>query len=217
MVEEQNRAVDRHRGRAPTRRWKVSRRHVSTSRLHMDTPSGPCSRTRTASPSPFPRASCGEESWMKDLGDDIADIPITELTIPGTHDMGTYGLVNGSFGSGDSNAAVQFHVAEPSASLPAVRQLRKGPVHHRRGRPVEGRHPVLRPESLRRVRRAVRDVSRPGGCSARRDFDADVGVRREPSGRDRDSRPQPSLRPQYRRRSRADRGDIRAGPMALRC
>jgi hypothetical protein len=28
--------------------------------------------------------------WMRDLGDEIADVPLNELAIPGTHDMGTY-------------------------------------------------------------------------------------------------------------------------------
>jgi hypothetical protein len=32
------------------------------------------------------------ENWMRDLGDDIDQIPLTELTIPGSHDMGTYGV-----------------------------------------------------------------------------------------------------------------------------
>jgi hypothetical protein len=41
--------------------------------------------------------------WMQDLGGDIENVPITELTIPGTHDMGTYGLGFGSLPSGDSN------------------------------------------------------------------------------------------------------------------
>ena len=30
--------------------------------------------------------------WMRDLGSDIADVPLNELTIPGAHDMGTYGF-----------------------------------------------------------------------------------------------------------------------------
>ena len=42
-------------------------------------------------------------NWMRNLGDDIAGIPLTELTIPGTHDMGTYGLEGGSFPSTDTN------------------------------------------------------------------------------------------------------------------
>lgn len=35
--------------------------------------------------------------WMRDLGADIQDVPLTELTIPGTHDTGTYG----ASGNGD--------------------------------------------------------------------------------------------------------------------
>ena len=37
--------------------------------------------------------------WMRDLGSDIANVPLNELTIPGMHDMGTYGITNNS---GDS-------------------------------------------------------------------------------------------------------------------
>jgi hypothetical protein len=37
--------------------------------------------------------------WMRDLGSDIANVPLNELTIPGMHDMGTYGITNDS---GDS-------------------------------------------------------------------------------------------------------------------
>ena len=40
---------------------------------------------------------------MHDLGSDIADVPLTELTIPGTHDMGTYGQT--SVVSNDNNSA----------------------------------------------------------------------------------------------------------------
>lgn len=34
--------------------------------------------------------------WMGNLGNDIADVPLNELTIPGTHDMGTYGITANS-------------------------------------------------------------------------------------------------------------------------
>ena len=34
--------------------------------------------------------------WMRDLGRDIDFLPLTELTIPGAHDMGTYGISGGS-------------------------------------------------------------------------------------------------------------------------
>ncbi len=34
--------------------------------------------------------------WMRDLGSDIASVPLNELTIPGAHDMGTYGINGGS-------------------------------------------------------------------------------------------------------------------------
>ncbi|HEY1775411.1 MAG TPA: hypothetical protein VGG41_04555 [Solirubrobacteraceae bacterium] len=30
--------------------------------------------------------------WMGEMGNDIADVPLSQLTIPGTHDMGTYGI-----------------------------------------------------------------------------------------------------------------------------
>ena len=43
--------------------------------------------------------------WMHDLGSDIANVPLTELTIPGTHDMGTYGITNDSGISNDNNTA----------------------------------------------------------------------------------------------------------------
>ena len=39
--------------------------------------------------------------WMRDLGRDIAFVPLTELTIPGAHDMGTYGITGSSDGSAD--------------------------------------------------------------------------------------------------------------------
>ncbi len=38
--------------------------------------------------------------WMRDLGRDIDVLPLTELTIPGAHDMGTYGM------NGDSDDSV---------------------------------------------------------------------------------------------------------------
>lgn len=34
--------------------------------------------------------------WMHDLSGDIGDVPLTELTIPGAHDMGTYGITDNS-------------------------------------------------------------------------------------------------------------------------
>lgn len=43
--------------------------------------------------------------WMRDLGSDIANVPLTELTIPGSHDMGTYGI---SGSSGDSTDGQTF-------------------------------------------------------------------------------------------------------------
>jgi hypothetical protein len=45
-------------------------------------------------------------NWMHDLGDDIAGEPLTELTIPGTHDMGTYGMPSDGPFALDSLAAV---------------------------------------------------------------------------------------------------------------
>jgi hypothetical protein len=42
--------------------------------------------------------------WMRDLGRDIAFVPLTELTIPGAHDMGTYGITGSSADSTDGQA-----------------------------------------------------------------------------------------------------------------
>jgi hypothetical protein len=42
--------------------------------------------------------------WMRDLGRDIAFVPLTELTIPGTHDMGTYGITGSSNNSSDGQS-----------------------------------------------------------------------------------------------------------------
>ena len=42
--------------------------------------------------------------WMRDLGRDIAFVPLTELTIPGTHDMGTYGITGSSDVSTDGQS-----------------------------------------------------------------------------------------------------------------
>jgi hypothetical protein len=46
--------------------------------------------------------------WMRDLGNDIADVPLNELTIPGSHDMGTYGI--------DSDSNVSQDGQLPSAA-----------------------------------------------------------------------------------------------------
>jgi hypothetical protein len=46
-----------------------------------------------------PARLIAKTDWMSDLGDDIADEPISELTIPGSHDTGTYGA------SGDGDLA----------------------------------------------------------------------------------------------------------------
>jgi hypothetical protein len=43
--------------------------------------------------------------WMRDLGSDIAGVPLNQLTIPGTHDMGTYGITNDSDDSRDGQAS----------------------------------------------------------------------------------------------------------------
>jgi hypothetical protein len=48
--------------------------------------------------------------WMRDLGGDIAFLPLTELTIPGAHDMGTYGI-NGD--SDDSTDKLGFACSFP--------------------------------------------------------------------------------------------------------
>jgi hypothetical protein len=44
--------------------------------------------------------------WMRDLGSDIANIPLNDLTIPGTHDMGTYGIAGSSPDSTDGQATL---------------------------------------------------------------------------------------------------------------
>jgi hypothetical protein len=44
--------------------------------------------------------------WMRDLGSDIANVPLNELTIPGSHDMGTYGITGSSVESTDGQAVL---------------------------------------------------------------------------------------------------------------
>ena len=44
-------------------------------------------------------------NWMSDLRSEIGAIPLTELTIPGAHDMGTYGINGGSSTSSDGQAS----------------------------------------------------------------------------------------------------------------
>jgi hypothetical protein len=44
-------------------------------------------------------------NWMGDLRSEIGAIPLTELTIPGAHDMGTYGINAGSSTSSDGQAS----------------------------------------------------------------------------------------------------------------
>jgi hypothetical protein len=41
---------------------------------------------------------------MTDLGDDVADVPLNQLTIPATHDMGTFGINSASNDSIDGQA-----------------------------------------------------------------------------------------------------------------
>jgi hypothetical protein len=43
-----------------------------------------------------PAKLVSREDWMHDLGSDIEDVPLSELTIPGAHDMGTYGISQNS-------------------------------------------------------------------------------------------------------------------------
>lgn len=43
--------------------------------------------------------------WMHNLGSDIADVALNHLTIPGTHDMGTYGITDDSDDSADGQAS----------------------------------------------------------------------------------------------------------------
>jgi hypothetical protein len=43
---------------------------------------------------------------MRDLGSDIANVPLNQLTIPGTHDMGTYGI------NGNSDTSVDDQVPD---------------------------------------------------------------------------------------------------------
>src|SRR5580765_6888270 len=43
--------------------------------------------------------------WMRDLGSDIANVPLNQLTIPATHDMGTYGINGNSDTSVDGQAS----------------------------------------------------------------------------------------------------------------
>ena len=44
-------------------------------------------------------------NWMRDLRSEIGQIPFTELTIPGAHDMGTYGINGSSSTSSDGQAS----------------------------------------------------------------------------------------------------------------
>ncbi len=43
--------------------------------------------------------------WMRDLGSDVEKVPLNELTIPGAHDMGTYGLGSSSSVSLDGQSS----------------------------------------------------------------------------------------------------------------
>src|SRR4029077_16073441 len=56
--------------------------------------------TGTASSRPAKLVS--RASWMRDLGRDIAFLPLNELTIPGAHDMGTYAIGGSSDDSTDN-------------------------------------------------------------------------------------------------------------------
>lgn len=44
-------------------------------------------------------------NWMSDLRSEIGALPLTELTIPGAHDMGTYGITGGSSVSSDGQGS----------------------------------------------------------------------------------------------------------------
>lgn len=44
-------------------------------------------------------------NWMSDLRSEIGAIPLTELTIPGTHDMGTYGITSDSSTASDGQGS----------------------------------------------------------------------------------------------------------------
>jgi len=73
--------------------------------------------------------------WMRDLGSDIGNVPLTELTIPGAHDMGTYGITSDSPGSLDFQAGglkcdISFSVCNSYARaqdpLDATQELNDG-------------------------------------------------------------------------------------------
>jgi hypothetical protein len=49
--------------------------------------------------------------WMRDLGRDVDSLPLTELTIPGAHDMGTYGINGDSDESTDKQGLVCDSIA----------------------------------------------------------------------------------------------------------
>jgi hypothetical protein len=71
-------------------------------------------------------------SWMHDLRGDIGDVPLTELTIPGTHDMGTYGMLDTSSVSLDTNTFLcgddltVCHAYGRAQSLDAHEELTRG-------------------------------------------------------------------------------------------
>ena len=58
------------------------------------------------------------ENWMRDLGSDIEKVPLTELTIPGSHDTGTYG----ASGDGETSKDHQAEVCETIISSDSICQ-----------------------------------------------------------------------------------------------
>jgi hypothetical protein len=52
-----------------------------------------------------PEKLVSRTNWMRDLRSEVGDVPLTELTIPGSHDMGTYGISGDSSISSDGLAS----------------------------------------------------------------------------------------------------------------
>lgn len=59
-----------------------------------------------------PAKLVSRSNWMGELGSDISNVPLTELTIPGSHDMGTYTLP-GDVQSADYQATACSYVPDP--------------------------------------------------------------------------------------------------------
>ena len=59
-----------------------------------------------------PAKLVSRSDWMHDLGDDIGNVPLTELTIPGTHDTGTYGVREGTISKDHQTTLCEHYISE---------------------------------------------------------------------------------------------------------